>query len=179
MKPFLKTYNFFSTKHLTPATIQSSRMMVLFAQFINPFERRPKKLSWNYFVKLARKGTIWCNRLEEKLQSKNVISQELVWFRQNFRTTDQITNFFTLLKNTTRGLIFIHLLCRFLQNIWFYLERRFDAKIRKDRDYSKAFEGGYDNESPSVSLIYKEIIYKIVPNECRTDVKGYLKHNIF
>ena len=34
-------------------------------------------------------------------------------------------------------------------------------------------------ESPSVSLIYKEIIYKIILNECRTDVKGYLKHNIF
>ena len=30
-------------------------------------------------------------------------------------------------------------------------------------------------ESPSFSLIFKEIIYKIIPNNCRTEGKEYLK----
>ena len=40
MKPLLKAYNFFSKKYITMAAAQSPRIMVLFAQFINPDQRR-------------------------------------------------------------------------------------------------------------------------------------------
>ena len=80
------------------------------------------------------------------------MSQGQTGLRKNFRITDHIYTLFILIKIYIKiyiyifkrvyqeGPIFLHLLCTFSKFVWFCFERRFDAQIRKKRDYRKVSE---------------------------------------
>ena len=124
--------------------ILTNGLVVLFAQFINPDKKSPNNYRGNTFSNCLGKlfNAVLYDQIKEKLENKIVISQTQTEFCKTFRTTNHSYTLFNLIKtHIKKGQYLYTCFVRFFQNIWFCLERRFDAQFRKYKDYMKESEG--------------------------------------